>query len=94
MVLLKGAHQVRLITHARVFQSHKIREYPIEQLYCKQKLFTGVGKTGTEAVGTKANSSHIFLNAKGEKMAYMLDRKGQFMDTKLFDGLWYSPHAK
>ncbi|KAI8883582.1 hypothetical protein K501DRAFT_249412 [Backusella circina FSU 941] len=94
VVLLKGAEQVRLITHARVFQSHKIREYPIERLYCKQKLFTGVGKTGTEPVGTKANSSHIFLNAEGEKIAYMLDRKGQFMDTKLFDGLWYSPHAK
>ncbi|OAD05423.1 hypothetical protein MUCCIDRAFT_109288 [Mucor lusitanicus CBS 277.49] len=94
LVLLKGANTVRLVTHARVLKSHKYREYPIEQLYCKQKVFTGVGKQGTDAVGTKANSSHIFLGAKGEKVAYMLDRKGSFMDSKLFDGLWFNAHGK
>lgn len=94
LVLLKGASTVRLVTHARVLKSHKYREYPIEQLYCKQKVFTGVGKNGTDAMGTKANSSHIFLGAKGEKMAYMLDRKGSFMDSKLFDGLWFNAHGK
>ncbi|KAL9553126.1 hypothetical protein MBANPS3_003434 [Mucor bainieri] len=94
LILLKGADTVRLVTHARVLKSHKYREYPIEQLYCKQKVFTGVGKQGTDAVGTKANSSHIFLGAKGEKMAYMLDRKGSFMDSKLFDGLWFNAHGK
>lgn len=94
LILLKGADKVRLVTHARLIKSHQFKEYPIEQLYCKQKVFTGVGKTGNDAVGTKANTSHIFLGAKGEKMAYMLDRRGSFMDSKLFDGLWYNPHAK
>jgi hypothetical protein len=94
LILLKEAQTVKLVTHARVFKSHQFKEYPIEQLYCKQKVFTGVGKNGTDAVGVKANSSHIFLGAKGEKMAYMLDRKGSFMDSKLFDGLWFNPHGK
>ncbi|CEP08083.1 hypothetical protein [Parasitella parasitica] len=94
LILLKGGHSVKLVTHARIVNSHKFREYPIDNLYCKQKVFTGVGKTGTDAVGTKANSSHIFLGAKGEKMAYMLDRKGSFMDSKLFDGLWFNAHGK
>ncbi|CAO3648636.1 unnamed protein product [Mucor hiemalis] len=94
LILLKGAQTVKLVTHARVIKSHQFKEYPIDQLYCKQKVFTGVGKTGTDAVGVKANSSHIFLGAKGEKMAYMLDRKGSFMDSKLFDGLWYNAHGK
>lgn len=90
LVLLKGARTARLVTHARFIQSHKVKEYPIEQLYCKQKVFTGVGIKGTDVLGTKASSSHVFLNARGEKMAYMLDRKGNFMDSKLFDGLWMS----
>lgn len=89
-MLLKGGQRVQLVTHAlKYFRSHKLREYPIDQLYCKQKVFTGVGKTGNDAIGTKANSSHIFLRAQNEKIAYMLDRKGSFMDSKLFDGLWY-----
>ncbi|KAG1148834.1 hypothetical protein G6F37_003034 [Rhizopus arrhizus] len=94
LLLLKGANTVRLITHARFIKSQQVKEYPINQLYCKQKVFTGVGKKGTDAIGTKANSSHVFLNAKGEKMAYMLDRKGSFMDSKLFDGLWYNNHKQ
>jgi hypothetical protein len=92
LVLLKGGQRVQLITHAKVIQSHKVREFPIQQLYCKQKVYTGVGKTGTDAIGTKASSSHIFLRAQNAKIAYMLDRKGSFMDSKLFDGLWY--HAQ
>ncbi|KAI7894856.1 transmembrane protein 223-domain-containing protein [Mucor mucedo] len=94
LILLKGAQTVKLVTHARLIKSHQFKEYPIDQLYCKQKVFTGVGKNGTDVVGTKANSSHIFLGAKGEKMAYMLDRKGTFMDSKLFDGLWYNINGK
>ncbi|KAI8390274.1 transmembrane protein 223-domain-containing protein [Blakeslea trispora] len=89
LILLKGAQRVKLVTHARWIESQKFKEYPIEQLYCRQKVFTGVGKNGTDAIGTKASSSHIFLNARGERMAYMLDRKGSFMDSKLFDGLWF-----
>ncbi|RCH82929.1 hypothetical protein CU097_005013 [Rhizopus azygosporus] len=92
LILLKGGTTARLMTHARFAKSHQVKEYPIDQLYCKQKVFTGVGKNGTDAIGTKSSSSHIFLNAKGEKMAYMLDRKGAFMDSKLFDGLWYNSH--
>jgi hypothetical protein len=94
IILLKGANTVKLVTHARVLKSHQFKEYPIDNLYCKQKVFTGVGKTGTDNIGTKANSSHIFLAAKGEKMAYMLDRKGSFMDSKLFDGIWFNAHGK
>jgi hypothetical protein len=94
LILLKGANTVKLVTHARLINSQKYKEYPLEQLYCKQKVFTGVGKTGTDPVGVKANSTHIFLGAKGEKMAYMLDRKGSFMDSKLFDGLWFNAHGK
>ncbi|KAI8636182.1 transmembrane protein 223-domain-containing protein [Parasitella parasitica] len=94
LILLKGGHTVKLVTHARILKSHQFREYPIENLYCKQKVFTGVGKTGTDTIGTKASSSHIFLAAKGEKMAYMLDRKGSFMDSKLFDGLWFNALGK
>ena len=92
--MLKGAQTARLVTHARLLPSHKIKEYPIDQLYCKQKVYTGVGINGTDAVGVKANSSHIFLAAKGEKMAYMLDRKGTFTDSKVFDGLWFNLHGK
>lgn len=92
--MLKGAQKVKLVTHARFIQSHKFKEYPIDQLYCKQKVYTGIGKNGTDVIGTKANSTHIFLAAKGEKMAYMLDRKGTFTDSKLFDGLWFNLHGK
>ncbi|KAI9353178.1 transmembrane protein 223-domain-containing protein [Pilaira anomala] len=94
LILLKGAQKVKLVTHARLIKSHQFKEYPIDQLYCKQKVFTGVGKNGTDVIGTKANSTHIFLGAKGEKMAYMLDRKGTFTDSKLFDGLWFNLHGK
>lgn len=48
-----------------------------------------IGPSGIDPLG-KTNSSHIFLRAKGERMAYMLDRKGKFTDVKLFDGLWYN----
>ncbi|KAI8988895.1 transmembrane protein 223-domain-containing protein [Pilobolus umbonatus] len=94
LILLKGATTVKLVTHARLIQSQKAKLYPIEQLYCKQKVFTGAGTKGTDPIGSVSNSSHIFLNARGEKIAYMLDRKGTFMDSKLFDGLWYNSHAR
>ncbi|KAJ8658925.1 hypothetical protein O0I10_005307 [Lichtheimia ornata] len=93
LILLRGANRVRLVTHARMIESHKIKEYPIDQLYCKQKVLTGLGPSGIDPLG-KTNSSHIFLRAKGERMAYMLDRKGRFTDVKLFDGLWYNPTGR
>ncbi|KAI9496607.1 transmembrane protein 223-domain-containing protein [Zychaea mexicana] len=93
LILLRGANRVRLVTHARFMDSHKYKEYPIDQLYCKQKVFTGLGTKGVDPLG-KTNSSHIFLRAQGERIAYMLDRKGKFTDVKLFDGLWYNPSAR
>ncbi|KAI9268267.1 transmembrane protein 223-domain-containing protein [Phascolomyces articulosus] len=93
LILLRGANRVKLVTHARFIDSHKYKEYPIDQLYCKQKVFTGLGPSGKDPLG-KTNSSHIFLRAQGERMAYMLDRKGKFTDVKLFDGLWYNPSAR
>ncbi|KAI9322691.1 transmembrane protein 223-domain-containing protein [Dichotomocladium elegans] len=93
LILLRGGNRVKLVTHARFLDSHKYKEYPIDQMFCKQKVLTGLGPTGIDPLG-KTNSSHIFLRAKGERMAYMLDRKGKFTDTKLFDGLWYNPSAR
>ncbi|ORZ16404.1 transmembrane protein 223-domain-containing protein [Absidia repens] len=93
LVLLKGGERVQLITHAKWIKSHQVKTYPIERLYCKQKVATGVGSSGTEPLGT-TTSSHIFLRAKGEKMGYMLDRKGKFTDSKIFDGLWYNLSSK
>ncbi|KAI8384836.1 transmembrane protein 223-domain-containing protein [Radiomyces spectabilis] len=90
--LLKGGQHVRLVTHAKL-PSHRSREYPIQQLYSKQKIFTGVGPTGTDALG-QTTSSSVFLRAKGERLGYTLDRKGKFTDSRLFDGLWYNLSAK
>lgn len=43
LVLLRGGNIVRLVTHARFANSHKIKEYPIDRLYCKQQVHTGIG---------------------------------------------------
>ncbi|KAI8342942.1 transmembrane protein 223-domain-containing protein [Chlamydoabsidia padenii] len=93
MILLKGGERVQLITHAKWIKSHQVKTYPVERLYCKQKVFTGLGSSGTDPLGT-TTSSHIFLRARGEKMGYMLDRKGKFTDSKIFDGLWYNLSSK
>ncbi|CAO3650310.1 unnamed protein product [Cunninghamella echinulata] len=93
LILLKGGQNVKLITHAKWIKSHQVKTYPIENLYCKQKVFTGTGKNGTDPIGN-TTSSHIFLRANGEKMGYMLDRKGKFTDSKIFDGLWFSSSRK
>ncbi|KAI8984361.1 hypothetical protein BDF20DRAFT_954481 [Mycotypha africana] len=93
LILLRGGNHVKLVTHARFVESQKYKIYPIDRLYCKQKVFTGVGKSGIEPLGATSKKSngrtHIFINAEGERIAYMLDRKGSFMDSKLFDGLWF-----
>lgn len=51
LILLRGANRVRLVTHARMIESHKIKEYPIDQLYCKQKVLTGLGKLKSREQG-------------------------------------------
>ncbi|CAO3606790.1 unnamed protein product [Cunninghamella blakesleeana] len=93
LILLKGGQNVKLITHAKWIKSHQERIYPVENIYCKQKVFTGAGKNGTDPIGN-TTSSHIFIRAKGERMGYMLDRKGRFTDSKIFDGLWFNLSAK
>ncbi|KAL0092972.1 hypothetical protein J3Q64DRAFT_1830615 [Phycomyces blakesleeanus] len=93
IILLKGGARVRLLTHARFIESQKCKEYPINRLFSKQKVFTGAGPTGTDPLGN-TTSSNLFLRASNERMGYMLDRKGSFMDSYLFDGLWYKPSAK
>ncbi|KAI8075108.1 transmembrane protein 223-domain-containing protein [Gongronella butleri] len=93
LILMKGAEQVKLVTHAKWIKSHQVKTFPIDHLSCQQKVFTGAGAVGTDALG-KTTSSHIFLRSKGQRMGFMLDRKGKFMDSKLFDGLWYTPKQK
>ncbi|KAG0164470.1 hypothetical protein DFQ28_010279 [Apophysomyces sp. BC1034] len=88
MILLKGASRIRLVTHARFLPSQKIKEYPLERLYSKQMVHTGLGKTGTDALG-KSTSSQIILRVQGERMGYTMDRHGKFTDSMLFDKLFY-----
>lgn len=44
LILLKGGERVKLITHAKWIKSHQVKTYPLENIRCKQKVFTGVGK--------------------------------------------------
>ncbi|KAF7729315.1 hypothetical protein EC973_004571 [Apophysomyces ossiformis] len=90
MILLKGGSRVRLITHARFIPSQKIKEYPLEQLYSKQMVHTGLGTTGTDPL-SKSVSTQTILRARGERMGYIMDRKGKFADSMLFDKLYYQP---
>ncbi|KAM3587091.1 hypothetical protein VKS41_002133 [Umbelopsis sp. WA50703] len=85
--LLKGGSIARFETCAKGIASHKVREFPVSNLNISQRVFTGVGPKGTDAINS--SSSHIFLRPTRARMGYILDRKGQFRDPKLFDGIFH-----
>ncbi|KAL1917777.1 uncharacterized protein VTP21DRAFT_3611 [Calcarisporiella thermophila] len=86
LTLLKGGKNIRVQTAS--WYPRFSRDYHIDDLMCKQKLFTGRGERGTE---TLSSSSHIFINAKNEKLAYVLDRRGTFSEPRIFDALLHKP---
>ncbi|KAI8576117.1 hypothetical protein K450DRAFT_258556 [Umbelopsis ramanniana AG] len=84
--LLKGGNMVRLETCAKGLASHKVKEYPINKLAASQRVYTGVGPRGTDAINS--TSSYVFLRSERERMGYILDRKGNYLDPRIFDGLF------
>ncbi|GJJ78793.1 hypothetical protein EMPS_11152 [Entomortierella parvispora] len=90
LTLLRGGTQVRIET-GRKFPTGYHRVYPIQDMQCRQQLLTNVGPQGTSPL-KEGSSAHIMLGSKKERMAFFVDRRGSFKDTKLWDKVFYRPY--
>ncbi|KAG0257056.1 hypothetical protein BG011_004196 [Mortierella polycephala] len=90
LTLLRGGTQVRIET-GRKFPKGYHRNYPIQDMQCRQQLVTNVGPQGTSPV-KQGSSAHIMLGSKKERMAFFVDRRGWFKDAALWDKVFYRPY--
>ncbi|OZJ03010.1 hypothetical protein BZG36_03970 [Bifiguratus adelaidae] len=86
ITLLRGGNSLRLQTYG--WGKNSTRELPVDTVYAKQKIYTGIGPKGTDALGSSA--SQLYLRIQSERLAYILDRKGKYLDPRVFDGVFYS----
>ncbi|KAJ2854259.1 hypothetical protein GGI22_004555 [Coemansia erecta] len=66
------------------------KQYPLESVYSRDTLYTGLGPAGL----TKSTSSQYSLQTSGTRYAYILSRTGRFQDPKLFDLLFHRAKPK
>ncbi|KAG0280868.1 hypothetical protein BGZ95_008295 [Linnemannia exigua] len=90
LTLLRGGTQIRIET-GRKFPQGYHRNYPIQDMQCRQQLVTHVGPQGTSPV-KEGSSAHIMLGSKKERMAFFVDRRGSFKDAALWDKVFYRPY--
>ncbi|CAI2169521.1 8029_t:CDS:2 [Funneliformis geosporum] len=73
--ILKNGKMAKIIT-GRKYQWGREKKIPVKNLYISQPAWNGKG-------------SAIFLRSENERLAYMLERSGNFEDPKIFDLLFY-----
>ncbi|CAG8621003.1 4582_t:CDS:2 [Funneliformis mosseae] len=73
--ILKNGKMAKIIT-GRKYKWGKEKKIPVKKLYISQPAWNGKGNA-------------IFLRSENERLAYMLERSGNFEDPKIFDLLFY-----
>ncbi|KAG9285439.1 hypothetical protein G9A89_010914 [Geosiphon pyriformis] len=88
MKILKNGITAQLET-GRSIPWGRTRNIPLKNLTTNELLCNGLGQSGIDSKA-KLNAP-IFIRAKDEQLAYMLDRNGNYENPKLFDALFYEP---
>ncbi|KAF9195033.1 hypothetical protein BGZ51_005997 [Haplosporangium sp. Z 767] len=90
LTFLRGGTQIRIET-GRKFPKGYHRNYPIQDMQCRQQLVTNIGPQGTSPM-KEGSSAHIMLGSKKERMAFFIDRRGWFKDAALWDKVFHRPY--